>query len=50
MIHTSWQILKRRKSMCDERKESLTTNRKRKKKNLEKFQGFEWHYLIDVLY
>ena len=33
ITHTSWRILNREKNICDERKESHETNRKKKKKS-----------------
>jgi len=39
MAYTYGRILKREDDMCDERKESMVTNRK-KEKSLVKSQGF----------
>ena len=36
MTHTSWIILKREEDMCDERKESLLTNRKKKSSKISR--------------
>ena len=43
MTHTSWKIIKREESMCDEIKENLVINRKKRvKQNLKDLGEIVW--------